>query len=190
MSTGYTQGFGNIFPNTAIVDVAGAGIGFTADFAYRVATRFSVDWEGQYQIFAAENAGTSEGFNTNAGVTFHAMPHTHVDPWLRIAAGWRSVWQRNPNPDYYVYTPSGTFVANSTNWFHGWEIANLRLGVDIRTGSNVAWAPFAGATLQTFLWENSQTLSSAQWGTYIYAGLQARFDFGGTTTTNPALAGR
>jgi hypothetical protein len=191
MSSGYTQGFGNIFPNTSIINVAGAGVGFTAAVAYRVVPHFSLDLEGQYQVFAAENAGSSQGFNANVGVTMHGTPYARVDPWLRLAAGWRSVWQSDPNTAFYaVNSPGGSFATNSTNWFHGWEIANLRLGLDIRSSSNVAWAPFAGASLQTFLWENGQTIATAQWGTYVYAGLQARFDVGGAETTGPALAKR
>lgn len=189
MSSGYTQGFGNIFPNTRIIDVAGAGVGFTVDVAYRVVPHFSVNLEGQYQVFAAENAGTSEGFNANVGTTIHVLPYAHVNPWLRLAAGWRSVWQSDPNTQFYANT-GGSFAPNSTNWFHGWEVANVRLGVNFRTSSNVAWAPFAGASLQTFLWENGQTISTTQWGTYVYAGLQARFDVGGSENAYPVVAAR
>ena len=53
LSTGYTQGLGNIAPNTPIINVAGAGIGFTADVGYRATSHASFGVEGQYQAFTA-----------------------------------------------------------------------------------------------------------------------------------------
>ena len=66
--------------------------------------------------------------------------------------------------------------------FSGWDVINARIGYDIRSSGGVAWAPFLGANLQTFIWANSTALSTVQWGTYLYAGLQARFDAGGSRT--------
>jgi hypothetical protein len=175
LSAGYTQGFGNIFPNHSILDVAGAGVGFTVAVGYRYTPHISFDLEGQYQAFGSENFGTSQGIDTNVGVTVHGAPHRRGDPWLRLATGYRWVWLSNSIPGPFGAEPIGTNIS-----FAGWDIINARIGYDIRSSSGLAWAPVIGANLQTFIWANSTALSPIQWGTFVYAGLQARFDAGGT----------
>ncbi|HTB76105.1 MAG TPA: hypothetical protein VK762_22805 [Polyangiaceae bacterium] len=177
LSAGYTQGFGNIFPNHSISDVAGAGVGITAALGYRYTPRISFEAEGQYQAYGSENFGTSQGVDVNVGVTFHGAPYHRGDPWLRLATGWRWVWLSNAIPGPFV---TGVFTDNVG--FTGWDVINARIGYDIRSSGGVAWAPFIGANLQTFIWANSTALSTVQWGTYLYAGLQARFDAGGSRT--------
>jgi len=183
LSTGYTQGLGNIAPNRPIIDVAGAGIGFTADVGYRASAHASIGLEGQYQAFTAENSSSAQGLDLNVGVTLHATPESRGDPWLRLATGYRMLWQANPTG------PLGFEMANTTNMFHGFDIVNARIGYDIRASNGVAFAPMVGANLQSFVWENSTALSKAQFGTFLYAGLQGRFDAGGSTATSVALAG-
>jgi hypothetical protein len=176
LGMGYTQGFGNVFPNTTIVDVAGAGAGFTVDVGYRASRAISVELEGQYQQFSPVSSSASFGFNTNLGATFHARPERRGDPWLRVGTGWRSLFQHNPVGTF------GSPVNNTTNAFHGWQVATVRIGYDIRSSSGASWAPFAGADVQSFLWENGSKVPTSQWGTFLYAGFQGRFDFGGTAS--------
>jgi hypothetical protein len=178
LSAGYTQGFGNIFPNHAINDVAGAGLGVTAAIGYRYSPLVSFELEGQYQAYTSENFGTSDGLDMNVGVTLHGRPHRRGDPWLRLATGYRWLWLSNAIPG-----PFGGETFTGNVGFSGWDVINLRLGYDVRSSGGVAWAPIVGANLQTFVWANSTALSTVQWGTFIYAGLQARFDAGGTTTS-------
>jgi hypothetical protein len=172
MSGGYTQGFGNVFPNHSILDVAGAGLGLTAAIGYRATPVVSFDLEGQYQAFSSQNAGTAQGLDANIGVTVHARPSHRGDPWLRLGTGYRWVWVNS--------APVGRFGDEIGNiGFSGFDIVNARIGYDIRPSAGVAWAPVLGANLQTFIWANSTSLSTVQWGTFVYAGLQARFDAGG-----------
>jgi hypothetical protein len=172
LGTGYTQGFGNVFPSTSIHDVAGAGVGFTVGIGYRAIPAISVELEGQYQQYSPQSSSASFGFYTNLGATFHAAPHRRGDPWLRVGSGWRSVFQHNPTG------PFGFATNNSTNAFHGWQVATVRFGYDIRSSDGASWAPFAGADVQAFVWENGNQLPTTQWGTFLYAGFQGRFDFG------------
>jgi hypothetical protein len=172
MSGGYTQGFGNVFPNHSILDVAGAGLGLTAALGYRATPILSVEAEGQYQAFSSQNAGTAQGVDVNVGATLHARPSHRGDPWLRLGTGYRWVWVNN--------APEGRFAGEIGNvGFSGFDIINARIGYDIRPSGGLAWAPVIGANLQTFIWANSTSLSTVQWGTFVYAGLQARFDAGG-----------
>ena len=175
LSAGYTQGFGNVFPNHGINDVAGAGVGLTAALGYRFTPLVSLDLEGQYQAFSSENFGTSEGLDLNVGATFHGRPYHRGDPWLRLATGYRWLWLSNATPGDFTVVTLGQTVG-----FSGWDIINARIGYDIRPSAGLSWAPFVGANLQTFIWANTTALSTVQWGTFVYAGLQARFDEGGT----------
>lgn len=181
LSTGYTQGFGNISPGTSIGDVAGGGIGLTVAIGYRATPRFSLELEGQYQQYAPATSNTTNGFNGNIGATFHASPESRGDPWLRLATGWRSIAQHAPSG------PVG-FPITTANTFHGWQVVSARFGYDLRTWDNIAWAPIVGADLQAFFWENGAPLAAAQIGTFVYAGVQGRFDAGGSRVRSMALA--
>jgi hypothetical protein len=175
LSGGYTQGFGSIFPNHSITDVAGAGLGLTAAVGYRYNPHVSFEVEGQYQAYSSENAGTAQGLDLNVGVTLHGAPYRRGDPFLRLATGYRWLWLNDT-----VTGPLGFNTLNSSIGFSGWDIINARIGYDIRSSGGVAWAPVVGANLQSFIWANSVALSTVQFGAFVYAGLQARFDAGGT----------
>ena len=176
ISGGYTQGFGNIFPQRAILNAAGAGFGITASAGYRASRLVSIEAEGQYQAYGSENAGIADGVDVNIGATLHMRPAFGGDPWVRLGTGYRWLWvnqaSAGPGPSTF-----GNFSGNVG--FGGFDIINARVGYDIRASSNFAWAPIVGANLQTFVWANSTPLSTVQWGTFIYAGVQARFDAGG-----------
>ena len=171
IGAGYTQGLGNIAPSTPIVRVAGAGIGVSADFDYRWSPAASFGLEAQYQEFTAENNTGSRGLSMNVGITTHFSPHLRGDPWFRLGTGYRLLWDVQP------FGSPGT-----TNMFHGFDAATVKIGYDIRPTPDVAFAPVIGADLQIFVWENANALSSAQLGTFIYGGLQGRFDMLGTAT--------
>jgi hypothetical protein len=174
LGTGYTQGFGNIAPGRSVLDVAGAGIGFSLDLDYRLSPMASVGVETQYQEFTTENNAASRGLATNLGVTVHASPERRGDPWLRLGTGYRFLWDVNP------------FFTNATVMFHGFDFLTAKVGYDIRPSPDVALAPVIGADLQTFFWANGTALTTAQVATFIYAGLQGRFDAGGSSARTVA----
>ncbi len=69
---------------------------------------------------------------------------------------------------------------------HGFELGNLLIGYDFRLSEGVALSPMAGIDLNLFLWDHvdgvTTALSSAQVNTFVFAGLQGRFDAGPTTS--------
>ncbi len=179
VGTGYTQGFGSVAPGRAIADVAGAGIGVHLNADYRVAPRWSLGLEGEYQEFRnALNMG-ARGVATNAGVTLHAAPLLRGDPWLRVAAGYRLLWDVNP--------PAGVTTVR-----HGLELAKATIGYDIRVSEAVAIAPQIGGDVNLFLWQTqsgvNSALASGQIGTFLFAGVQGRFDVAGEKTTSTTIA--
>jgi outer membrane protein OmpA-like peptidoglycan-associated protein len=178
VGTGYTQGFGRIATGLGVPSVAGAGIGASVVLVYRATRHLSFGVEGQYQEFNPELNTSARGLAANLGATFHFAPTFRGDPWLRFGAGYRLVWENDP------FAAPGT-----TPLRHGFEIANLKLGYDIRMSEDVAIAPVIGGDVTTFLWQDNggvnNAYSNAQVASFVYAGLQGRFDIGGDRVGGP-----
>lgn len=176
VGTGYTQGFGMMATGRSIPDVAGAGVGVSAEVDYRLSPLWSLGGEAQLQALAAEQSQSARGFATNFGATYHFAPRVRGDPWLRFAAGYRFVWENNPTGT------SGVSVVR-----HGFEPLAAKIGYDVRVSEDIALGPVVGADLNVFLWEDpsngsARALPAAEVGTFVYAGLQGRFDIGGVRT--------
>jgi outer membrane protein OmpA-like peptidoglycan-associated protein len=180
LGTGYTQGFGNLTPGRGIDHVAGAGIGANADFDYRIDPHWSLGLESQYQEFTAAENASSRGLVGNFGPTYHFAPYLNGDPWVRLGTGYRLLWENGPvgNPDQSIVR-------------HGFEPIAAKVGYDMRVSPDVAIAPFVGGDVNVFLWEGqanvrNREISSGQVGTFIYGGLQGRFNVGGTRSVPQA----
>jgi hypothetical protein len=179
LAGGYTQGFGNVLPGVGMPSVAGAGVAGNLDLDYRMTPHTSVGFQGQYQEFTSENNEASRGLMGNLGITVHGAPFTRADPYARLGVGYRLLWSVNP-------VVGG--VQTNTVLVHGFELANLYLGYDFRLNEGVAISPMIGADLNLFLWERfsgtgiTRALPSAQVATFVFAGLQGRFDAGPTAS--------
>ncbi len=175
VGTGYTQGFGGLAPGRNLADVGGAGIGASADVDYRLTHRWSIGLEGQYQELSSEQNSAARGVAVNVGATYHLDPLFRGDPWVRLGSGYRGLWEDNPTGQ-----PVGVTVSR-----HGFDVLALKLGYDVRVSENVAIAPVVGADLDVFLWQDAsdsgaQALANPEVAAFVYAGLQGRFDVGGT----------
>lgn len=173
VGTGYTQGFGNAAPGRGLSDMSGAGVGASADVDYRYNKHWSFGVEGQYQELSAEQNSSARGLAANLGATYHFDPSFRGDPWVRLGTGYRWLWENNPTA-----TPGATAVR------YGLEALALKVGYDVRVSEDVALSPVVGADLNAFLWEdtsstNNHALTTAQVATFVYAGVQGRFDIGG-----------
>lgn len=85
-------------------------------------------------------------------------------------------------------------MTGQTSMRHGFELASAKVGYDFRVSEDLALAPVVGADLNMFLWQTdnnttSIALSKAQVATFVYAGLQGRFDIGGTRGGTGMTAG-
>lgn len=175
LATGYTQGLGNIAPGMHVIGVAGAGISGTLDLDYRVNPFWSIGGEAQYQEFTRENNNGARGLAMNIGVTGHFAPFRRVDPFVRLGSGYRLLWVVNQ-----LGSP------NTTYYYNGFQFLAGQIGVDFRMSRDVAFAPVIGADLQAFFWQDGTTaLSSGQLSSFVYAGLQGRFDMGGNAPQTP-----
>jgi hypothetical protein len=175
VGTGYTQGFGSAAPGRGIADIAGPGVGVDVDADYRLDPRFSLGLQVGYQEFRSALNTDARGVVTNAGVTLHGSPLDRGDPWIRVGAGYRLLWDVNP---------PGT----ATTARYGFELARASLGYDLRLSSAMAIAPEIGADLNLFLWQTRNGVNSAlaggRFGAFLFVGVQGRFDVVGHSTTS------
>jgi hypothetical protein len=177
VSVGYTQGFGDVQRGQRIGNVADAGLGVGLNLGYRASPFFSIGWSGQYQEFQPDIAltrGTSvRGVATGFEAGFHTMPFQRIDPFLTAGAGYRVMW----------IAPAGP---NNNVMIHGFELAKLQAGIDLRLSRDVAIAPVIGADLNLFVWRNPEgpvgnlEIGDKRVNTFLFAGALGRFDLGGT----------
>ena len=100
-------------------------------------------------------------------------PFERVDPWVRLGAGYRMLWA------------TGVPNAVDTLW-HGFQVAKLDLGLDLRTDQNIAIGPTVGVDLSYFVWTNPSgavgdiEIPNKRFVPFVYAGMEGRFDLGGS----------
>ncbi len=176
VGTGYTQGFGMLAPQRTMADASGAGIGVGIGLDYRLDAIWSFGLEGQYQEYESRQNASARGLALQAGATYHFAPVQRGDPWLRLGTGYRSVFES---------APPGAGGADIGR--HGFELVAARLGYDVRVVPDVAIGPVIGADLDLFVWSDGSgaagAMSAAQTAVFAYAGLQGRFDVGGTRSS-------
>ena len=181
----YTQGLGQIQKGSAnnINDVANAGAGFNLGVGYRVTPMLGIGVNAEYQEFATgrtlDPGSSARGTAFDVNASFHFNPYRRLDPWVKVATGYRLLWS----------VPSqGTNVL-----IHGFDLAKVQAGLDIRSTPGVAIGPMIGADLNVFLWErpdggSNTAISDPRVNTFLYAGIQGRFDAGGVEVHDPALS--
>lgn len=194
VSTGYTQGFGNITENeeipgaeTRLRDLSGPGIGVGLDLAWRATPAFSLGVHGQYQELSVDDRPGADmdvrGMTSSLVGTFHLAPYQRVDPFVGIGAGYRMLWTEQAG--------AGNDVLS-----HGFQLAKVNLGFDMRLSDSVAIAPTIGADLNMFVWQNpegsagDERIEDMGLNTFIYAGVLGRFDLGGARDAELREVGR
>lgn len=173
---GYTQGFGSLQGGPSTGNPTDAGFGVGVDLGYRISTKWSLQGFSQYNQFIATDMVRTRTDVRSAlfgvSATFHGMPHNRIDPWLSVGSGYRLLWQM----------PEG--VANDV-FYHGFEPARLHVGLDMRASKDVALGPVVGADVNYFVWKNpengvsGQMIADRRLSTFVFAGVQGRFDAGG-----------
>jgi len=179
-ATGYTQGFGSLKGGLGMPSVATAGLGLDLGVGYRADPHWAVLWAGQYQEFTAERTAAARGFSTSLAAQYHFVPSRPVDPWIEGGAGYRFLWE-NPS-------------LGPTILSHGIQLGRVRGGVDFRADKNVAFGPMVGADATMFLFQDAPNLGTAidepRLSTFVYAGVQGRFDVGGNETPTRTVSKR
>ncbi len=166
VGTGYTQGFGMLQGGVALPDVVTPGIAVDLGVGYRIDPHWSIGLAGQYQELTAERASGARGLTAGINAAYHLSPYTRADPWVQLGTGYRLLWETHPDPAPNLLT-------------HGFELAKLTVGMDIRVDKDVAIAPVIGADLNLPLWQNNGpqvALNDPRVSTFVFAGVQGRFD--------------
>jgi hypothetical protein len=174
LGMGYTQGFGSLQQSIGMPSVAGAGIAFNLAGAYRVTPHWAAVVGMQYQELTPERANAARGLTGGFGADYHILPYVKMDPYIRLESGYRFLWERN-------------VVLNQDVMSHGFQIAKLSVGMDFRASPDVAVSPLVGVDANMFFWQQNpdHAISNPRLNTFIFAGAQGRFDFGGTRERSP-----
>jgi hypothetical protein len=151
--------------------VAGAGFGVGVDAGYRASPRLSAGLSGQFQEFNALGDGSARGATVGLQATYHLAPFSRLDPYVSGGAGYRLLWDHPAGP-------------RNDRLLHGPELAKLKIGLDVRATESLALGPAVGADLSMFLWNNPEgragnAMIRPKVSTFVYAGLEGRFDIGG-----------
>lgn len=181
VGSGYAQGFGSLKSGVGMPSVATGGLGIDLGVGYRIDPGWAVLWSGQYQELTPERTGGARGFTMSIAAQYHFAPVKRVDPWVEAGAGYRFLWE----------DPS----VGPTLLSHGWQLARVRAGIDLRADEHVAFGPVVGADATMFLFQDgpdvSTYISDPRLSTFIFAGVQGRFDIGGSTSaTTPTVSRR
>jgi hypothetical protein len=173
VATGYAQGVGNVGANMpSLTDTGTAGGEVELGVGYRLIPQLTL---GVYGSGAAYGRGSQVDSSTSlysatagAEADWHFLPgRSEWDPWVSLGAGWRGYWLND---------------SQGTTSLQGWQIARLRVGVDFRIDKAVAIAPVIGADLTTFFTQStpvsngSTNIQSPNVNTFLFAGIQGRFD--------------
>ena len=173
LGTGYTQGFGNLQSGVGMPSVATPGIAVELGLGYRIDHRFMVGWQGQYAELTAERTNTARAFTTGIALQYHLAPMQRVDPWLEIGAGYRFLVE--------------DAAIGPTLLTHGFQLARARIGIDLRPEEAISLGPVIGADATMFLFQDfpnvATNISDPTIATFVFAGVQGRFDVGQNTRT-------
>jgi hypothetical protein len=185
IATGYAQGGGKLGGELgSLEDVAGPGAAVEVDLGYRIIPQLTV---GVYGALAKSQHGDRIDSNTDvlgasAGVqaAWHFRPHVSIDPWVSLGTGWHALWL---DPD-----------GGKATSLQGLDLARLQLGVDYRVTKEIAIAPVIGASLSTFVSQDSPMttryteIQDKKVNVTGFVGLSGRFDFGGAERARESAA--
>jgi hypothetical protein len=173
IATGYEQAFGKVASGQArLQDIGEAGGAVQLGAGYRLIPQLTLGLYGSGAMFARadEAEPSTKVYSAAAGVQadWHFIPGGHeFDPWLSLGTGWRGYW---------AHTDQGT------NSMQGMELAKLQIGVDYRVDEWLALSPVVGVDLSTFFTQSTpaagafHNISNPDVNTFLFAGLQGRFD--------------
>jgi hypothetical protein len=187
IGTGYAQGFGNIASGQpTLTDVGQAGGAVQAGVGYRLIPQLTLGVYGSYGLFSrgdqVDHSATLSTATAGVQADWHFLPSgSEIDPWISLGTGWRGYW---------VAADQGTSA------LHGLEIAKLQVGADYRIAPSVAVGPVVGADVSMFLTQEAanangySSITSPNVNTFVFAGLQGRFDIPTGSSASKDVASR
>jgi hypothetical protein len=186
ISTGYEQGLGNLVSGQpSLTDLGQAGGAVELGVGFRVVPQLTLGVYGSGGMFSRGDAvdGSTNLYTATAGLKadWHFLPaYQLLDPWISLGTGWRGYWVND---------------SQGTSSTQGWEIARLQVGLDYRVDQAIAIGPVLGADVSTFFTQavptsdGFQKISSPQASTFLFAGIEGRFDIP-TASSDSRVASR
>ena len=167
-ATGYTQGFGNLERGVEMQKVITPGLATDIGVGYRIDPHWAISLTGQYAEYDAERANSARSLVPGVAFAYHMRPFDKLDPWVQVGTGYRLLWESNSAPAPDLLT-------------HGFELARVTVGLDMRQTRDIAFTPVVGVDLTLPLWQStdggpSSAISDPRLSTFVFAGLGARFD--------------
>jgi hypothetical protein len=178
----YNQGWGNLTDvessaaaaGRKLQDTAHAGAGIELDLGYRVMPMFTVGAFGTITEFNRDDrlATDTNVRSVTAGVQgqWFARPYHVINPWVGLGSAYRGFWT----------VPEVGGITQR----HGWQIARLEIGVDLRASREISIGPYVGGSVDVFFKEkipgqDSRNLNGPPVSGFFMAGVNGRFDIGG-----------
>jgi hypothetical protein len=173
IGTVYTQGFGDIASKQPkLTDLATAGGSVQGGVGYRILPQLTLGVYGSWAMFGRGDQANPTGhvYSSTAGVQadWHFLPvGQEFDPWVSLGTGWRGYWMT---------------ADQGTTSMQGMELAKLQVGVDYRLDRQIAISPVVGVDLSSFFTQSTpetdsfHPISKPNVNTFLFAGLQGRFD--------------
>jgi hypothetical protein len=170
---GYAGAFGGFRRHERVQDVSGTGLGAVISIGARVTPFLSILWQGRYEEFDVSQSLTNgtgvRGVDSAVDFVGHLRASSRLDPWVSLGAGYHVVWASKTD-------------RTQTETFEGIDLARLRVGIDLRTSHLLAIGPVFGIDLDTFPWHTlgdaTSRIHDESLATYLFAGVQGRFDVG------------
>lgn len=168
LGTGYSHGFGMIRSGLGMPSVARGGATLELGTAFRVGRHGAIGFVGNAVELEPTRDGEARALTFGLAYVHHLRPDRRVDPWFEAGGGYRFFWDGR------------TFGEVRTH--HGLQLVRLRAGADLRVVDDMAFGPFVGADVSAFFWQttdHTDAIGGVRPNTFVVAGLQGRFDFGG-----------
>lgn len=181
---GYMQPFGELEQGDDISDTVDAGGEVGLELNWRISPRYAFGGTLRYHESVVDDS-LGENFDVRGGSaniqgTFHLAPYSVADPYITIGAGYRLL----------SLVPEGPVDATVR---HGVEFARAQLGLDFRVSRDLALGPNAGVSGNVFVWEDAptgqRTIDDPRPSAFVFAGLNGRFDIGGTRVSRGVYYG-
>ena len=168
---GYAQGLGPVGAGVPrLQDLGGPGGAFQLDVGWRITPRWLVGAYGELGLFSeGDLPGSDHALSIAAGLQgqYHFLPEARLDPWVSLGLGWRGYWADRDG---------------ETHGLKGFDLARLRIGLDYRVSSTLAFGPVVGIALTQFLDEEPpgvdgyRDVNDKELDTFVFVGAGGRFD--------------
>jgi hypothetical protein len=137
---------GSVAGDAAFADVASTGAAFGGSLGVGLSRHAVLDLSASYALFGrAERCEgcSASSFSGSLGLSYHLTQGAAIDPWIRFGAGFRAAKLDTSSATGGQLAGSGSYL--------GIDVAQLAFGASFAPIAGVAFGPFLGLDLGTFV---------------------------------------